>query len=174
MRSSIGSLGFLPVAVLAGCATISSNRDHHVPIDSVPPGATVSYQGANVGVTPCTVVMRSKCSQVTLRLAGYHDQIVEVGRSGNAAIAGNILFGGLIGAMVDVGSGAAQSISTDPCWVELTPISDPRPGTWVRPPKPNPQDEDYGWIPEGKTEPVVPEQYVHRPTRAPAAPPTDG
>lgn len=155
------------MALLASCATIMSSGPHLVPIDSVPPGATVSYQDANVGVTPCTVAMRSRCSQVTLRLPGYHDQVVEVGRGLNGLIFGNILFGGGIGLLVDATSGAATTISTAPCWVELTPSEEPKPGTWTRPRSvASANDDDQGWVPEGQAS--APPTAVRRggPTRA--------
>lgn len=161
----------LPVALLyfslASCATIVSRERFHVPIDSVPPGATVSYQDANVGVTPCTVEMRRACSQVTLKMLGYHDQVLEVGRGSNAWILGNILFGGVVGVVVDMASGATGTITEDPCWVELTPSADPRPGTWVRPPPPrSPSEEDEGWIPEGEVSPQQLAREKPKPTRA--------
>jgi hypothetical protein len=158
----------LCLLLLTSCASIVSRSRFHVPIDSVPQGAVVAYDGANVGVTPCTVVMQRKCSMVTLTRDGYHDQIVEVGRGMNGWILGNLIFGGGIGVVVDAASGATGTISEAPCWVELTPSTDPQPAVWVRPTLPEARDED-GWIAEGQTEARVAEKPKPRASRAPAA-----
>jgi PEGA domain len=61
------TLSALLLLPLTACATMMGGAGPaHVPIDSVPQGAIVSYDGANVGVTPCTVVMTARCSRVEL------------------------------------------------------------------------------------------------------------
>ncbi|MBL8756324.1 MAG: PEGA domain-containing protein [Planctomycetes bacterium] len=139
-----------------------------VPIDSVPQGAIVSYDGANVGVTPCTVSMNRRCSQVVLKHDGFHDQPVEAGVHANAMVLGNIVFGGVVGVVVDAASGAAMRISTEPCWVEMTPASAPRPGVWMRPAPPpsTTSDDDEGWIPEGQAIAAPAAVVARKPTRA--------
>lgn len=158
----------LPI-LLTSCATImGGGGPWHVPIDSVPQGAVVAYDGANVGVTPCTVTMRSQSSRLTLKRDGYHDQIVEAGRSANAMLIGNVLFGGLVGLVVDTAAGSAMKISTAPCWVEMTPAGDPRPGVWMRPPPPlSVTPDDEGWVRAGQSAPDGASMPSHKPTRAP-------
>lgn len=166
-RAALKLMLVCPLVGLASCATMTTSRSHHVPIDSVPHGAIVSYNGANVGVTPCTVTMRSKCTVLVLKRDGYHDQFVQIGTSTNGWIFGNLLLGGVAGLAVDGISGAGSKISEEPCWVELTPLSEPRPGPWLRPRRRESYaDEDSGWIPEGKTEPIGHKPYVHQPTKA--------
>ena len=163
----LSALLFLP---LTACATMMGGAGPaHVPIDSVPQGAIVSYDGANVGVTPCTVVMTARCSRVTLTREGFHEQVVEAGKSVNGAILGNLLFGGIVGLALDGAAGAAVRGRSDPCWIELTPRADPRPGSWRRPrPTYEPTAEDQGWIPEGQTTPVAKDPEKRSPTRAAA------
>lgn len=161
--------------LLTSCATIMSGSERAVPIDSVPPGATVSYRGANVGTTPCTVVMRGSSSHVTLVMSGFHDQVVDVGRTFNGWFLGNIVFGGLIGMFIDLVSGASSPVQSDPCWVELTPGGDAAPGVWTRSSGREEQitvssPEDEGWIPEGARQPPAKPAATPKATRAPRAP----
>jgi len=164
------ALLLLATLPLTSCATMmGGGGPWHVPVDSVPPGATVNYDGANVGVTPCTVVMSRRSSQMTLRREGFHDQVVEVRSGGNPMILGNLLFGGIVGVMIDAGSGASGTMDTRPCWVELTPLADPRPGTWRRPPSSDaPTRDDEGWVREGEAKATAVAEAPPKPTRAPA------
>lgn len=155
----------LLLLVLPSCAAIVCRKTGHVPIDSVPPGAVVSYKGANVGVTPCTVAVHRRDRHVILKMAGYHDQAVEAGTGTSAWILGNLVFGGLIGIVVDL-AGGATTVDETHCWVELTPTSDPLPAVWTQPraePLPEP-----AWIPEGEVAPAPLVAREKRATRAPA------
>lgn len=175
--ASMRFVAILCPIMLTSCATIMSGSGRAVPIDSVPPGTTVSYRGANVGVTPCTVMMRARSSQLTLVQPGFHDQVVDVGTTFNGWFLGNILLGGLPGMLIDLLSGASSPVSTDPCWVELTPVSEPPPGVWTRDAARRQQSQssvdDEGWIPEGGTKPRAVSPAKPGATRAPALkPPT--
>lgn len=163
--------------LLAACGTIVGQKTFHVPIDSVPQGAVVAYRDANVGVTPCTVVMTRTCSQVTLRKEGFHDQVVEVGARTSGWIVGNLLFGGPVGVAIDA-AGGARRLKQAPCWVELVPSHEERPGVWQRPAAdaagPYAVDEDEGWVREGTTLPTRADEQPNRPTRAgPWTPPPE-
>ncbi len=135
--------------------------------------APVVYEDFNVGVTPCTISVRARDTRVILRRDGYHEQRVQIGKSTNAMMLGNIIAGGVVGMVVDASSGAAVRISTDPCWVELTPLPEPAPGEWVRsstPPAPEEHiAENEGWVREGQAAPAAPEREKLKSTRAPAA-----
>lgn len=158
--------------LLPSCATMmGGGGPWMVPIDTVPQGAMVVYRDFNVGVTPCTIAMRSATSRFTLRREGFHDQVVEAGYCANAMLLGNLLFGGIVGLAVDASSGASTRMSTDPCWVELTPIANEPPGIWLRPdpPREHSTSDDEGWIPEGQTAPLPVVIEKRKPTRAPSA-----
>ena len=134
------SLAIALLCLLASCGSIMRGGPFHVPISTTPPGATVSYDGADVGTTPCTVVMRPKVDHVEIVLAGYHKQVVEVGTSSNGWVFGNCLFGliGIIGIVVDASDGCMRVINEEPVAVQLTPDKEPDPGVWKRPvPKPD-------------------------------------
>lgn len=136
---------FVPIALccallLPSCATIVSGGPDMVPIDSVPQGAEVLLGGAPMGRTPVMVMIGRKDHRgIVLRLDGYHDQPVIVEQSVNGWIFGNILFGGLIGLVVDVGTGNARRRDESPLCVPLTPLTDPAPAAWRRPKPPRKQ-----------------------------------
>ncbi len=137
--------------VLPSCATIVSPGPWSVPIASDPAGAVVTYQGNQVGVTPCVVPMRRRCSQVELELAGHHKHVVEVGTQFNGWFFGNIIFGGLIGVAVDAISGATQVINDNAIMVALVQDSLPAPSVWQRSQNARtvPTSEEEGWVSTG-------------------------
>ena len=130
---------------LASCGSMINGGPKMVPIASDPAGATVLYQGAPVGVTPCTVAMRGmKCSQVELKLPGFHTQLAEVGQTYNGWVFGNCIFGlaGIVGIFIDLAAGNSAHADTTPVFVTLVPDSMPAPGMWKRP-KPVVTHDDY-------------------------------
>jgi hypothetical protein len=60
---------------------------------------------------------------VTISKLGYEKQTVQIvpqiGGGGGAGMAGNIVFGGVIGAGVDVASGAMYDLKPNPLFVTL-------------------------------------------------------
>lgn len=104
-----------------------------VPVDSTPQGAIVTYKGAAVGVTPCTIVMRNDSQWLRLSLTGHHDQGVYVGTVDNA---GWILFGillwGPFEVLIDAMSGAFSRTNDAPLCIPMTQDSSPVPPDWKR------------------------------------------
>lgn len=157
------------VSSLTSCAAIVAPKTFNVPIDSVPPGAVVAYRDANVGVTPCTVKMHRSCSRVVLKREGFHDQWVDVGTGTSGWIVGNVVFGGLIGLIVDL-AGGAKTLNADACWVALTPTGDPLPAIWERTTEPATTEPDAGWVREGQAQVAPVTKKEHKASRAPALP----
>ncbi|MDO5621999.1 MAG: translation initiation factor 2 [Paracoccus sp. (in: a-proteobacteria)] len=110
---------------MAGCATITRGSNDVLVVNSTPPGAQVQLSnGETCTSTPCTfklprkselnvLVSKDRCQpqqvRVTNRVAG----------SGSAAMAGNVLVGGIIGAGVDAGTGAMLDLVPNPVEVVL-------------------------------------------------------
>lgn len=138
MESPMRLLAALFVLPFAACGSIMGQPYGMVPIDSDPPGAVVQYQGADVGVTPCTIrVHRSNCI-VVLAKDGFHAQQVDVGTVGNGWVAGNLIFGGLLGILIDAASGSTVVVNDDPVSVPLVPSAATAPAAAWRRPKPAP------------------------------------
>jgi hypothetical protein len=108
---------------LPSCATIVARGPDRVPIDSDPPGAHVVLNGRQVGVTPmAAVVDRDQGAEIRIELAGYQPLTVSVDKVFNGWFVGNIVFGGLIGMIVDIATGNVTKYSEKPVHVKLVPV----------------------------------------------------
>lgn len=103
----------LAVALLSGCATITTSPSQTVTIDTRPPGAacTLTRGGqrfAIVSPTPgaISVAKSSDAISVSCTREGYLEAAGTLASSFQAMTFGNIIFGGLIGVAVDAVSGA--------------------------------------------------------------------
>jgi hypothetical protein len=109
----------------AGCATIVAHGPDLVPVNSNPEGAQVSVDGSVVGTTPTIVALRRKGHGfLVIELAGYQTAIVDVDKSLNPWVFGNILLAGpglVIGLPVDLITGNQGRYPTEPILVELEP-----------------------------------------------------
>ncbi len=110
---------------LPACATITRGSSQEFTVESTPPGARVSTSnGFQCDATPCTFRMPRKDEfRATVSLDGYATQTHEItsGISGGGAagLAGNVIFGGVIGAVVDGSSGALNDLTPNPLVVTL-------------------------------------------------------
>jgi hypothetical protein len=114
------------VLCLASCATITRGTHEKLQVVSAPPGANVRLSTGETGLTPATFVkLRRDSFQVTLSKPGYLTETVNVesraSGTGVAATAGNVVAGGVIGAAVDAGTGAWNSLYPNPVSVQLVP-----------------------------------------------------
>jgi hypothetical protein len=117
--------------VLPACATITRGSSQEFTVESTPPGARVSTSnGFQCDATPCTFRMpRKDAFRATISLDGYVSQEHHVtsGMSGGGAagLAGNLVFGGVVGGVVDATSGALNDLTPNPLVVTLrTPAED--------------------------------------------------
>lgn len=120
-------VALLALLLLPSCGIIMSPATWNVPVDSDPAGATVYYQGAAVGVTPCVVPVKRRSQHLELELPGYHRQPVALRTSMNGWLFGNILLGGVVGILIDIASGGSWVVHDHPIKVPLVPDSMPAP-----------------------------------------------
>ena len=125
-RFGVRAVALAAIAItLPACATITRGSNQDFTVESTPSGARVSTSnGFQCDSTPCTFRMpRKNGFRVTVSRDGYASQEVEVtsGVSGGGAagMAGNVVFGGVIGAVVDGTSGAMKDLSPNPLVVVL-------------------------------------------------------
>lgn len=103
---------FLVVTILSGCATIIHGSRQDVSVSSTPSSATVYIDGQLVGETPRIVnLKRNQVHEVKILLKGYEPYKTYFIRKVDAWIAGNIVFGGLIGLAVDAITGSMYKLS---------------------------------------------------------------
>jgi len=115
----IGLVGF-GLSVCGGCATIMSGSEQTVKVTSTPLGATVTVDGSRFGVTPTNLKLSRKDNhKVALDLAGYKTSEVELKKGFNGWFIGNVIFGGIIGIVIDVVSGAVNELKPKEIDVKL-------------------------------------------------------
>lgn len=115
-------------AVCSACATIMGQPTQTLPISSAPSEASITVvdeAGVEVfkGATPTSVTLQKSTGKywgkknftVTITKAGYQSQVIPVAASANGwYIAGNLVFGGLIGwFVVDPLSGNMYTLSPE-------------------------------------------------------------
>ncbi len=110
---------------LSGCATITRGSDDVLVINSTPQGAQVQLSnGMSCTSTPCSFKLpRRSDIGVTVSKQGCRSVVTNVTHKtadgGAAAIAGNVLVGGIIGLGVDAATGASQELIPNPVNVTL-------------------------------------------------------
>ena len=117
----------LATLVVSGCASITRGTTEVFVIESTPSNARATLSTGLSCTTPCSIkVPRRGDFIVTVELDGYEpataNVVSKVDGDGTAGLAGNVLFGGIIGAGIDAGSGAMQSHTPNPLQVTLLPI----------------------------------------------------
>jgi hypothetical protein len=125
-RFGVRALALVGVALsLPACATITRGSSQEFTVQSTPPGARVSTSnGFQCDSTPCTFRMPRKDEfRATVSLDGYvtQEHNIQSGMSGGGAagLAGNVIFGGIVGGVVDASSGALNDLTPNPLVVTL-------------------------------------------------------
>lgn len=102
----------LVCAFLIGCGTIIHGGGQDVSVTSDPSGATVEIDGTEVGDTPVTRSLdRGSQHTVAISMDGFQTEQVTIQKSVDGWVAGNIVFGGLIGLAVDAATGGMYKLS---------------------------------------------------------------
>lgn len=124
------TLAILTVALsslLGACSTITRGTEEVLVVDSEPSNAQVCLSNGLSGTTPTSFKLKRKGNYtVRVEKEGYESACVqvnnEIGTEGAVGMAGNLVFGGLIGAGVDAISGASKDLKPNPVMVKLEPI----------------------------------------------------
>jgi hypothetical protein len=102
-----------------GCATIVNGRNQDVPLASQPAGATVTVDGLRA-TTPGTLTLkRDQDYKLVFTKEGFPERQATLEKKVSGWLAGNLLFGGLIGLVVDFISGGAYKLSPDSVDVDM-------------------------------------------------------
>ncbi len=105
-------LAILSLTGLAACAGYASERSHEVTVITEPPGAgcTVERNGIRtrlIGGTPVTFAVTRDDGdiEVECRLDGYETTTATLRSSFEPRLLGNVLTGGIVGVVRDIGTG---------------------------------------------------------------------
>ncbi len=105
---------FLSIIMLSGCCSIINGTKQSVGIVSTPTGAAVSIDNSTCGKTPFIKELTRKNNHlVKIELAGYLPFEATLTRGVSGWIWGNIIFGGLIGLVVDAIDGAMYKLTPE-------------------------------------------------------------
>jgi hypothetical protein len=94
------------------CATIMQGGQQPVAVSSTPAGASISVDGQPMGNTPATLTLSRKDTHVvSLVLDGYMPYTMTLEKKTSGWAWGNIVFGGVVGVVVDASTGALYRLS---------------------------------------------------------------
>ncbi len=116
----------LVAALLAGCASIIHGSRQDVRVTSVPSGAVVRVNLNNQATTTPGVLTlnRKEIGYVlTFEKQGYKPVEVSLRRTVDGWLFGNIIFGGLVGIVIDFASGSAYKLTPDEVSTVLTQMN---------------------------------------------------
>jgi hypothetical protein len=121
MKAKIIALSVTSCLLFSSCATIVSGSRQEFNITSNPSQANVYVNGNSIGKTPIVTKLerKDKNQVVKITLDGYKDTEIKLTRKTNGWVWGNILFGGLIGLIVDASDGAMYKLTPDQINAEL-------------------------------------------------------
>jgi uncharacterized protein YceK len=104
----------IPLIVIAGCATIMHGTKQQIGFSSTPSGATVMVDNSEKGVTPVIVKLSRKSNHIVkMVVPGYKPYEATITRGTSGWVWGNIVFGGLIGLVVDAISGGIYKLKPE-------------------------------------------------------------
>ncbi|MFO7847183.1 MAG: PEGA domain-containing protein [Balneolaceae bacterium] len=102
------------------CGTIMQGTTQQVGISSNPSNASVTINGQTHGKTPMIIDLKRKDSHmVKIELDGYQPYETNLTRSTSGWVWGNIVFGGLIGLVVDSSAGGMYKLTPEQIDSEL-------------------------------------------------------
>ena len=105
---------------LQACGTIIHGTTQQVAISSNPGNASVTINGLSMGQTPMLIDLKRKDTHfVKIELPGYAPYETFLSRQVSGWIWGNIVFGGLIGVVVDAASGGMYKLTPEQVQAEL-------------------------------------------------------
>lgn len=102
------------------CATIIQHGPDEIAVTSDPPGADVYLNGGSRGQTPTVLsCSRHDTCRIEVKKEGYKPEGYSRDKVFAGWFLGNLLFGGIIGGIVDIASDNVTKYSTDPLDLEL-------------------------------------------------------
>lgn len=118
----------LSAAMLPACATITRGTDQSFVIESDPPGATAELSTGVSCKTPCALRLKRRTAfTVDITRPGYEPVRATVtsgvSGGGGAAMAGNVILGGIIGAVVDGTNGSMNELRPNPLRVNMVRLN---------------------------------------------------
>lgn len=110
--------------VLGGCATVTKGTSEDVQFTSTPSGVKMEASNGMQCTTPCILRIERKQKFVATFTKGNRTRVIDVStqvrETGGAALAGNILVGGVIGIGIDAATGSSLDHIPNPVHADFT------------------------------------------------------
>lgn len=106
-----GGIAVALIVALTGCATIIHGGTQDIRVSSQPPGAVVRVQGMATTTPGVLKLERKGTYTLVFEKEGYKAVEVQLNKTVDGWLFGNIIFGGLIGLVIDFVSGAAYKLT---------------------------------------------------------------
>ncbi|MDA9056417.1 PEGA domain-containing protein [Flavobacteriaceae bacterium] len=114
MNTTIKVFLLFTILITSSCATIISGSRQTIKISSEPSSAKVYINEIEVGTTPLEKSLkRNQKYQLLIKLDGYQPYETLISKEFNAWYLGNILFGGIIGLILDPITGAMYKLTPE-------------------------------------------------------------
>lgn len=114
MRRATAFAGSLLVPFLASCATIMHGTTQDVGISSTPSSAQVTVDNIALGTTPVISKMKRGDNHIVkIELQGFLPFEATLTKKTSGWVWGNIVFGGLIGLVVDASTGGLYNLTPE-------------------------------------------------------------
>jgi hypothetical protein len=152
MNKRISFVLVLSYLLFSGCASLVSGTTQPVSIDSDPQGATVvlgcmkkvdgkktMVKSRVAGQTPITVALPRKDGMIELSKEGYESQLVDLKKTGNPWVFGDILLTSPLSTCIDTSTGACFQYKPGKYMVTLTPTAEKSQDTNTQSTKMTPQ-----------------------------------
>jgi len=106
---------FVIVSVMvSGCATIMHGNLQEINFLSSPEGAMVKVDGVDVGKTPIAKELSRKSTHVVhIVMPGYETYEMKIEKKVSGWLFGNIIFGGIVGLIVDAATGSLYNLTPE-------------------------------------------------------------
>ena len=105
---------------LAGCATVLNGVNQDLEFRSDPDAAVVALSSGQTCTTPCAFSLRrGNDLRVDFSREGYRSEFVYVQSRLAGSTFGNVLAGGVIGAVVDGSNGSSNRLYPNPVYIRL-------------------------------------------------------
>lgn len=122
MKIKLLALAMAAGVSLSGCATVLNGTNIDYATETDPTGADVVFLNGLKCKTPCKLELkRGADTRVDITKPGYEPVYVLIQSRLAGSTFGNIILGGGIGAAVDGGNGASNTLSPRPLMVRLSP-----------------------------------------------------
>jgi hypothetical protein len=119
-KTKLTILTVLMLVFTQACGTIMQGTTQEVGISSNPSKASVTINGQDKGTTPMVLDLKRKDSHmIRLELDGYETYETTLTRKVSGWVWGNIVFGGLIGLVVDATAGGMYKLTPEQISAEL-------------------------------------------------------